>query len=463
MFGEITRASAGELACAIGQGRLSSREVVEAHVRRIEAVNGRLNAVVELRADAALAEAEAADAARARGAPLGPLHGVPITVKDNVDVAGLRCTAGTTGRQALVAAADAPAVARLRAAGAIVVGKTNLPELALAFETDNLVHGRTNNPFDPERSPGGSSGGEAAVVAAGGSPLGLGNDAGGSIRLPAHCCGVAGLKPTTGRVPFTGTFPPAVGATGPLWQPGPLARRVADLALALKLIAGPDGHDPRCVPAPLGDPADVAVAGLRVALHVDNGVVPADEATAAAVRAAGRALADAGAAVEEARPTVLEQSPRLFVGLFCADGGATIGHLLASIGTAEPSPLLAQLAQVAAQNALPTAAFAGLLAQLDLYRAEMLAFMARYDAILCPACAVPALPHGASMANMPAFSYTYAFNLTGWPAVVVPAGRAPSGLPIGAQVVARPWREDVALALAARVESALGPGPTPPL
>jgi amidase len=462
-MGELTRMSATALARAIRGREVSSREVVAAHLARIESVDGRLGAVVARRDEAALEEADAADAALARGGAAGDLHGVPITVKDNLEVEGLPCTAGTAGLRQNRPAADATVVARLRAAGAIVLGKTNLPELALAFETDNLVHGQTRNPYDPARTPGGSSGGEAAIIAAGGSPLGLGNDAGGSIRLPAHCCGVTGLKPTTGRVPSTGSVPPFVGPTGPLWQCGPLARRVEDLALALRLIAGPDGRDPSTVPASLGDPGAVAARGLRVALHVDNGVVTADVATAAAVRAAGRALADAGATVEEVVPPALTRAPELFVGLFCGDGGAGVQHVLEMLGTREPSQLVQRLGQIAAASALPTAAYAGMLVGLDVYRAEMLAFMARYDAILCPAAATPALPHDASLDHIPGFSYTFAYNLTGWPAAVVRAGTSPEGLPIGAQVVARPWREDVALALAGQVEAALGGWTAPPI
>jgi amidase len=257
--------------------------------------------------------------------------------------------------------------------------------------------------------------------------------------------------------------PGAVGPTGPLWQVGPLARRVEDLALALGLIAGPDGRDPSTAPAPLGQPGALSPRGLRVALHVDNGVVAADAATAEAVRAAGRALADAGAIVEEVAPPALARAPELFVGLFCGDGGASVHHLLGTLGTDRPSPLVQQLGQMAAASALPTPAFVGVLVGLDLFRAEMLGFMAGYDAILCPANATPALRHGATFDHMPSFSYTFAYNLTGWPAAVVPAGRSPEGLPIGAQVVARPWREDVALALAGQVEAALGGWSAPPI
>src|SRR3954447_8582189 len=200
----ITSASAGELAEAIRAKKLSSKAVVEAHLERIAKVNPKLNAVVQLTAEAARKEADEADAALARGDIKGPLHGIPITIKDTLETAGVICTGGTKGRASFVPKADGTAVARLRAAGGIILGKTNVPELAAAAESDNLVYGRTNNPYDLARTPGGSTGGEAAIIAAGGSPLGLGTDAGGSIRIPAHYCGLAAIKPTSGRVPRTG-------------------------------------------------------------------------------------------------------------------------------------------------------------------------------------------------------------------------------------------------------------------
>ena len=208
---DITMKSATELASAVRGKQLSSKSVVEAHLEQIAKVNPKLNAVVQLTAETARKEADEADAALARGEIKGPLHGVPVTIKDTLETTGVICTGGTKGRANYVPKADATAVARLRAAGAIILGKTNVPELAGAIETDNLVYGRTNNPYDLARTPGGSSGGESAIVAACGSPLGLGTDAGGSIRIPAHFCGLAAIKPTSGRVPRTGQFPHADG------------------------------------------------------------------------------------------------------------------------------------------------------------------------------------------------------------------------------------------------------------
>lgn len=241
-----TATSATALADAIRRKAITSGEVTRACLERIDATKGALNAVVQ-RAPDALAAADSADEALARGQPIGPLHGVPCTIKDNIDVAGLPTSIGTVGRANFVPPHDSTLVARLRAAGAIVLGKTNMPDLGLAAETDNLVYGRTNNPYDLARTPGGSSGGEAAIVAAGGSPFGIGNDSAGSLRIPAHWCGVAALKPTTGRVPKTTGDPAApvfgTGIVNSLWQSGPVARSVEDLGPILAVMAGPDQTD----------------------------------------------------------------------------------------------------------------------------------------------------------------------------------------------------------------------------
>ena len=270
--GDITAKSASELADAIRSKKLSSKAIVEAHLERIAKVNPKLNAIVQLTAEAARKEADEADAALARGEIKGPLHGVPITIKDTLETAGVICTGGTKGRANFVPKADATAVARLRAAGGIILGKTNVPELAGAIETDNLVYGRTNNPYDLTRTPGGSSGGEAAIIAAGGSPLGLGTDAGGSIRIPAHYCGLAAIKPTSGRVPRTGQFPMPMGARNPVFHVSLIARKVEDLALALPIIAGPDFRDHSIVGMPLGDSTKVVLTDLKLAYFDDDGV-----------------------------------------------------------------------------------------------------------------------------------------------------------------------------------------------
>ena len=463
---ELIYASATTLAKAIRAKHVSSEEVVKAYVERIEAVNPKLNAVVQFTAEAALTQARAADTAVARGENKGPLHGVPFTVKDNIETVGVICAAGTKGWASFVPRQDAPIVARLRAAGAILLGKTNMPELGLGVETDNLVYGRTNNPYDAERIAGGSSGGEAAIIAAGGSPVGLGNDAGGSIRFPAHFCGIAGLKPTSGRVPRTGHMPGFGGHLDSLWLSGPMARFVEDLWLTLPLIVGVDGQDPAIVPMPLGDPHAVDLKRLKAAVYtqlplsfggVDQVVYPTPETVTAVTRAA-KALGDVGAQVEEDMPSGIERSLEHWSRLAAADGGAGLKAFLQRIGTTEPSPLMHGVLDAWSAYALSTTELLERIYQWDFFRSAMLSFMDKYDVLLCPANAEPAPRHGVSFnpAAFPAFVYPMAYNLTGWPAAVVRAGTSPDGLPIGVQIVGRPWREDVVLAVAQHIETALG-------
>lgn len=462
--------SATRLARAIRDKELSSKALVEACLQRIETVNPTLNAVVQLAAGPALEQARAADEALARGEIKGPLHGVPITLKDNIEAAGIICTGGTQGRANYIPQKDATVVARMHAAGAIVLGKTNLPEFCQAYESDNVIYGRTNNPYNLGHTSGGSSGGEAAIIAAGGSPLGLGTDGGGSLRWPAHCCGIASIKPTTGRMARTGHVPSPGGMLDSFWQGGPMSRYVEDLYLGLKIISGVDWHDPAVVPMPLRNPAEVELKELRVAFHTDNGIVSPTPETAAAVKSAAGALADAGLAVVEDRPSVIDQTHEIYYGLLCADGGAGMEGLLQRYGTTQPHPFLQRLQAVKKSRALTSAELAGLIFRLDTFRSAMLSFMENYDVIICPVSSHPAVPHGATFAPeeeypayAPIFSYTMTFNMTGWPGAVVRVGTSPEGLPIGVQIVARPWREDVALAVARHLESAFGGWQRPPL
>jgi len=461
---ELTYKSATQLAQMIRDKKASSLEVVDAHIARIEAVNPKLNAVVQLRADSARASAVKADESLARGDEPGPLHGVPFTVKDSIAIEGVISTAGTAGRANHVSSADPTVVARMRAAGAIPLAATNVPELCLGAETDNLVYGRTNNPYDLTRTPGGSSGGEAALIASGGSPLGLGSDVGGSIRQPAHYCGIAGIKPTSGRVPSTGHWPPLDGLWGPMFKIGPMARFVEDLALTLPIIAGPDWRDPRAGPVPLRDPGEVELAGLRLGFFTDNGNAAADADTVVALNAAADALAGAGVEVRSAMPRGAARANDMFKAVLQADGGAGVRELLEEAGTSDPHPLIQLWLDRQGDSPLSAAEFAGLLAELDQWRGEMLTFFADHDAILCPVWATPAIEHGKlAEAGWPDISYTRQFNLTGWPGAVVRAGTSGGGLPIGVQIVAAPWREDIALALAGQVEYSLGGWQAPTL
>lgn len=462
---DLLYASATVLAQAIRKKEISSEEVVNAYLQRIEEVNSQLNAVVQLTATSARAQACNADAALHRGENIGPLHGVPMTIKDSIETEGVICTGGTKGRATFMPMRDATVVARLRAAGAILLGKTNLPELSLGYETDNLVYGRTNNPYDLSRTPGGSSGGEGAIIAAGGSPLGLGADMAGSIRVPSHFCGIAGIKPTTNRVPRTGHFPLFGGILGALWQIGPMARFVGDLILALPIIAGVDWCDPSVVPMPWNDPRAVDLKSLRVAFHTDNGIISPTSDTVDVVVAVAKALSEFPMVVEEARPQGIEETNEIRAGVMGINGGIGIQKLLQLVGTQEVHPLLQSRQARAGSGIISAEEFGVILERWDRFRSTMLSFLQKYDVILCPVNPYPALPHGASMDEQiyASFSYTRTYNLTGWPSAVVRGGTSTEGLPIGVQVVARPWREDVVLAVAQHIETTCGGWQRPPL
>lgn len=420
---DLSRLTASELARRIRQRELSAETVVAAFLTRIDAINPTINAVVQ-RAPDALERARQADRDLAQGRVHGPLHGVPFTVKDVFDVAGLPTAVGLEGRRSEFAGEDAVAVMRWRQAGAILLGKTNCPPGGFGSDAENLLYGRTFNPHDPTRTPGGSSGGEAAIVAAYGSPLGLGSDSGGGLRVPAHFCGVAALKPTVGRVPNTGAYNHRGGLTDVRTQIGPIARSVADLALAWPLLCGQDFIDSGVAPMPVGDPANVCLGELSVAYFTNDPASPASAETVDAVGAVAQALARAGVLVEPARPRDFVRNGR----------GISDAH--------------AEIASLRGQDVVE------LYDAWDGYRSFALQFMRPYDAILCPVSHQPA-PAFREM-DRKRFDYTAPFSLLGWPVVVVPAGRSKTGLPIGVQIAARPWREEVALALGLAVEQAMG-------
>ena len=450
----IHYSSVRSLAAAIRDGRVSSVEVVDAFLVRIDAVNPALNAVVQLRADEARADARRADEAVARGEAVGPLHGVPMTIKDSLDTAGMISTGGTTGRASFVPERDATVVRRVKDAGAILLGKTNTPELTLSYETNNVVYGRTNNPWDVTRTTGGSSGGAAAIVACGGAAFDIGSDYGGSIRLPAHFNGIAGIKPTHSRVPRTGHIFPFGGTHDWFQQIGPFGRYVDDLVLLLPILAGPDNVDPAIVPMPLGDPTGVDLRALRVGFHVDNGIRTPTPETQAVVRAAAEAMADVGARVDESRPEGIAESFDVGFRVFGADGRAAVRRLLREAGTTEA----ATATQGPGLSAVELDQF---LASLYDLRSRMHRYLEEHDVILSPVNAKPAILHGTT--DLPDYSYTLTYNVTGWPGAVVRGGTSPEGLPIGIQVVAAPAREDIALAVAAHLEDALGGFQPPPL
>lgn len=423
-------ASATELVYALQTKAVSSQEVVTALLQRIDAINPRLNAVVQLAPDA-LTHAQQADADLARGVSHGPLHGLPFTVKDTFGTAGLISAIDTRIRRRKAPSRDCTVVERLRKAGAILLGKTNCPPNGSGSDTENAIHGRTLNPYQLTHTPGGSSGGEAALIAVGGSPIGLGSDVRGGLRVPAHYCGIAAIRPTTGRVPNTGVYNQPGGFSDLRSQIGVLARRVDDLALLLPIIAGPDDQDAGVAPVPWRDPAAVPPHDLQIAYFTHDPTAPVTPETDRAVGGAAQALARAGVAVTALRPPGLIADSR---GLddFWQDMAGSPGRTVVEF-----------------------------IAQWDGLRSRMLQFMAHYDALLCPVDHHPAPPF--QERDPKRFAYTNPFSLTGYPCVVVRVGTDPKGLPIGVQLVARPWREEVALALARLLEQEFGGWHQPPL
>lgn len=437
------------IARALREKDISSTELVTSYLQRIENVNPWLNAVVTIVAESALAKANAADKLLACGTVVGPLHGVPMTIKDSLDTRGVATAWGVPAREGFVPDEDATVVKRLLTAGAILLGKTNTPELTLSFETNSPIHGPTSNPYDVTRTAGGSSGGAAAIVAAGGTPFDIGSDTGGSVRLPAHFCGVSGIRPTSGRVPRTGNAIPPGGALDRLSAIGPIARHAEDLNLLLSVIAGPDPGDPGSLSMPGIDPSQIRLNHLRVAFHTNNGISAPTEGSVDAVIAAVNCLARTGAIVEERTPPGIEDTLEIFQSLFDWDGGAWRRALLERAAAAPGTP----------QHDLPMPSNRktfDLFERWSAFRKRMRDFMSRYDLLLCPVNAFPALPHGQAADQIAAFSYTMTYSLTDWPAAVVRAGTSPEGLPIGVQVVARPWREDIVLAAAREIEKILG-------
>lgn len=446
--------SARELAALVRSKSISAVELAEAHLRRVRKVNGAINAVCLLDEEGALRAARAADAALASGAPAGPLHGVPITIKDSFDTRGLASTAGTRGRRDFRPAIDAMAVARLRAAGAIILGKTNTPELTLAYETDNEVYGRTNNPFDLSRTPGGSSGGAAAILAAGGSALDLGSDTAGSIRVPAHFCGIAGLKPTYGRVSRAGNILPPGGVIGRQTHVGPMARFVGDLALALSVIAGPDLIDPDVIAMPEAGVFDLKAGPLRVAYFSDNGKSPVESEVRSAVSTTVAALAEAGCAGREARPKGFENADEIVRTLNYSDGGEYYRRILRECGTSVPGAKTAAYLEGIRRGVISGRKYSEVLMEWNVLRVSALRFMADFDLLVCPPCSGVAPKHGESPSLD--YSYSFYFNLVGWPTVVLRAGKTAAGLPVGVQIAGPPWKEAQVLAAALHVEKALG-------
>jgi Asp-tRNA(Asn)/Glu-tRNA(Gln) amidotransferase A subunit family amidase len=461
---ELVFLSAVEMAEQIRQKRISPVELVEAHLAQIAALNPHLNAFVALDGERSLRNARDLEAGAMRGEWRGPLHGVPISIKGSCDVAGLLCESGTRLRAGHVAAKDAVLVSRLREAGAIVLGVTNTPELLMAWETDNLLYGRTNNPWDLTRTAGGSSGGEAAAIASGCSAGGVGSDGGGSIRVPAHFSGICGLKPTPGRIPATGHFPVSAGPFAMLGVVGPMARTIADLTALFEAMAGPDDGDSSSAPVPVRRIAREELTQIRIGYFEDDGRTPVTPETRAAVRAAADALRRAGFEVVPFRPEGLELARKLWWKLFGIAGGMVL-RPIANGRESELSPQLKEfLSWVAAEPEHSGQSLLYTWLERDELRARFLEQMQMFPILLCPVAAIPAFRHGErswvvdgqTVKYLDAWSYTEWFNLLGNPGAVVPVGQSAEGLPIGVQIVGRPWEEELVLAVAAELERECG-------
>jgi len=459
MSDELWRRGALELAGMIARKEVSSRDVVQAHLDRIDEVNPWINAVVRRFDGEALAAADAADKAVTAGAALGALHGVPVTIKENLDLAGTPTTQAVAFLADAVAPIDGPLVERVRAAGAIPIGRTNLPDLGLRVTTESSLHGVTHNPWHPELTTGGSSGGEGAALATGMTPLGFGNDIGGSLRNPATCCGISSIKPTTGVVPWATVVPPEdPGLSQQLMlTDGPMARHVADLRAGLLTIAGPHERDPRALPVTLVDRA--AGRPVRVAVCADPPGGGTHPQVAAAIRSAADALAAAGAQVVEAVPATFERAVELWVTILGADLAAQ-RPLLEMVMGPDAMRFIDN-----AEELFPTVSVEGLMAALvERNRVDLdwFGFLGDHDVLLLPTWAQPPFPLGADIVSLEATRATLEMlrpvlpaNLLGLPAAVVPVGMA-DDTPVGAQLVARRFADLTCLAVAETLEQAFG-------
>ncbi len=468
----LLRLSGLELARGIRAREFTAGEVVAAHIARLRAVGPRLNAVVRQRFAGALAEARRVDERLRAGLdePPPPYWGVPCTIKEAFAVTGMPWSAGLVARGRTIAGADATGVARLRAAGAIVLGVTNTSELCMWMEAANRVYGRTANPYAPGRIAGGSSGGEGAVIGAGGSPFGLGADVGGSIRMPAFFCGVFGHKPSGGLVPNSGQFPIARGEALRMLTTGPLCRRAADLMPLLRILAGPDGRDAECRRRPLGDPAQLDLARLRVLDVAGDGWLPVAPALRRAQRRAAAALAAAGARVRPARFSGLRWSLLIWAAELAARDG---GSYRARLGQGVPIGRARELARWLVGRSAHTLPSLGLAAIEQLtagpqaieararqagarLREELVAALGADGVMLYPSHPRPAPRHNAPLLRPFAWTYTAVFNALELPVTQVPLGLGPGGLPLGVQVVAGPGRDHLGIAVALALERACG-------
>ena len=446
---ELLRRPITELSGLIQSKAVSPVEVAEAHLAQISRLNPKLNAVVTIAPDL-IDRARQAEAAVMRGDDLGPLHGIPITIKDTIETGGLRTTSGSKIRANHVPTKDAPAVARLKDAGAVILGKTNVAEMAMDYTGDNPVFGRTKHPLDESRTPGGSSAGEAVAIATGMSPAGIGSDLAGSIRIPSHFCGISGMKPTTGRVPGEGQFPPGSGPYSLGAVIGPMARTVAELRHLFYVLAN------------LTYSAEAAnsLKGLRVAWYTDDGIAPVTEETRNAVRTAASRLSAAGLLTEERRPPHVERANELWLSIFSRASVVQLRQVY-SEKEGEAGSFVSWRLKTADETSTPSLDdYIRAWMERDRLRAELVDWMEESPILVCPVGATPAFKHdtlkidvnGSTVGTFRAFSYAQAFNVFDLPVVTVPAGKSREGLPIGVQIVGRPFAEELVLKVAEVIE-----------
>jgi amidase len=463
---EFLHSSASQQLELLRSGKVSVIEVAQAHMQQIERLNPVLNAIVDFDAERVLAQAVVLDA---EGGLRGPLHGLPVTVKSSIATAGYRCEIGSTILRGDIPKEDAPVVARLRAAGALILGTTNCPEFLMAYETDNLLYGQTKNPWDLTRSPGGSSGGESAAIAACMSAAGLGSDSGGSVRLPAHFTGICALKPTPGRVPGRGHLPPCVGPFSTLGAIGPMARTMEDVTLLFETLSGQDVSDPASARVALRKPQLSELQRLTIGYFEDDGLAPVTLETRAAIQQSVLALREAGFRVEPFRPRTLELLRKLWWKFFVRCGAMFYQPTIHG-KESQLSPIFREFLSIAAVDGpMSGVELLEAWAELDLLRSKTLAELADYPVLLCPVASIPAFRHGErnwivegrEVAYLDAVRHTQWFNTLACPAAVVPVTQSPEGLPIGVQIVARPYEDEVALGVGSVLDRAFGYRPPP--
>ncbi len=445
---------------------ISVTELAEAHIRQIERLDPQLHVFADFDADRVRAQARAIET---KQAPTGPLYGLPVTIKSSIATAGYRCEIGSILNRDDVPQEDAVVVARMRAAGALILGTTNCPEFLMAYETANLLHGRTNNPWDLERTPGGSSGGESAAIAAGLSAAGLGSDSGGSVRVPAHFTGICSLKPTPGRIPGRGHLPPCIGPFGILGAIGPMARTIGDVSLLFRTLSGQDLDDPVSPPVSIRTPTLDELRTHAIGYFEDDGLIPVTPETRSAINAAAQALRDAGFRVEPFRLRTLEQLRRLWDKFFVQCGAMFYEPTIRG-NREQLSPIFREFLSIAESvPPLNATALLNAWAELDLLRAKTLEAMHEFPVLLCPVASVPAFRHGERAWNvqgqqveyLDAMRYTQWFNVLASPAAVMPVGWSPEGLPIAVQIAGRPFEDETVLGIAAVVDEAFGFRPPP--